>query len=201
MHISLAPRTRRAAVIAGVALWAAGVAGALWGLTLYKSTPGAEGAAPAVWPAASTLARDPARPTLLMFVHARCPCTRASVSELATLVAHTAERARVVVVADEPNAGTESLTRARSIPGVVVIGDAGGIEARRFGALTSGFTAVYDASGALLFRGGITGSRGHVGDNVGRAAAERAVLAAARGDEPQHTPTFGCSLFDEENAQ
>ena len=48
--------------------------------------------------------------------------------------------------------------------------DDDGAEARRFGAETSGQTLLYDEHGALLFSGGITGARGHAGDNAGRAS-------------------------------
>ncbi len=71
--------------------------------------------------------------------------------------------------------------------------DERGVEARRFGAMTSGYVVVYDAGGHLAFSGGITGSRGHVGDNVGR----RQVLAVLHGDSTQPThAVFGCALHD-----
>ena len=71
--------------------------------------------------------------------------------------------------------------------------DDDGAEARRFGVETSGQTLLYDARGALIFSGGITGSRGHAGENAG-AAALAALLtrgaAAQRGAD-----VFGCPLF------
>ncbi len=48
--------------------------------------------------------------------------------------------------------------------------DDDGAEAKRFGAETSGQTLLYDERGTLAFSGGITGSRGHAGDNAGRAS-------------------------------
>jgi hypothetical protein len=52
---------------------------------------------------------------------------------------------------------------------------------------------VYDAGGALLFSGGITGSRGHAGDNAGRSS----IVALLNRLPGTHTSTnvFGCSLF------
>jgi hypothetical protein len=51
---------------------------------------------------------------------------------------------------------------------------------------------VFDRSGTLTFSGGITGSRGHAGENAG----ESAVLAALTHEplERERTPVFGCSL-------
>src|SRR5579872_6488183 len=57
-------------------------------LTRYSTSAGKNLQPPAHWPAASGLKRDNARPTLLMFMHPQCPCSRASVGELALLMAH-----------------------------------------------------------------------------------------------------------------
>ena len=71
--------------------------------------------------------------------------------------------------------------------------DDNGVEARRFHAVTSGQTALYDIEGRLLFSGGITGSRGHSGDNAGRSAI---VSLLNTGDaERTETSVFGCPLY------
>ena len=83
---------------------------------------------------------------------------------------------------------------AAQIPGVTVLSDIDGAEARRFGVETSGHTFLFDRNGRLLFNGGITASRGHSGDNVG----ENAVISLVN-DEPAsraHTLVFGCSLHE-----
>ena len=50
---------------------------------------------------------------------------------------------------------------------------------------------VYDRSGTLIFSGGITGSRGHVGDNHGKRAVLAHPLATA--GEQRHD-VFGCGM-------
>jgi hypothetical protein len=89
---------------------------------------------------------------------------------------------------------TDLWRSAASIPGVTAMIDDQGAEANRFHAATSGQTLLYDAAGSLLFSGGITGSRGHSGDNAGQAAIVSLVNsgAAARTE----TSVFGCPLFD-----
>ena len=69
-----------------------------------------------------------------------------------------------------------------------------GTEANRFHAATSGQTLLYDAAGSLLFSGGITGSRGHSGDNAGQTA----IVSLVNSGAPRLTETsvFGCPLFD-----
>lgn len=83
---------------------------------------------------------------------------------------------------------------AARIPDVDVVPDKDGVEARRFHAVTSGQTVVYDNSGRLLFSGGITRSRGHSGDNAGRSAIV-SILNAGQAEQTQ-TAVFGCPLYD-----
>ena len=99
--------------------------------------PGRRADAPARWPAGSTLARDAAGPTLVMLAHPRCDCTRASLGELAELLARAPQRPRTFVVfirarrrcerrGSRPAPGDQ----ATRIPGVTVIRDDNGDEAR-----------------------------------------------------------------------
>jgi hypothetical protein len=87
---------------------------------------------------------------------------------------------------------TDLQRSAAAIPGVTVVSDIDGVEARRFGAETSGHTLLFDRDGRLLFSGGITQSRGHAGENAG----ERAIVALVhnRAAERVATFVFGCSL-------
>ena len=82
---------------------------------------------------------------------------------------------------------------AAAIPGVTLVRDEDGREARRFGGATSGQALLYDGEGALRFAGGITGSRSHAGDNTGR----RSLVALLSGTEPEQAATsvYGCPLF------
>ena len=193
------PRIHARMVIASL-LWVVVVAGGTFELMRYANTPGISGEAPKVWPAESQIPGGDNRPTLVMFAHPRCPCTRASIGELEVLLAqfHGQVNAHVVFLKPtgmETNWEKSDLWRtASSIPGVTVSTDDGGIEARRFHSETSGQTLLYDKSGVLKFQGGITLSRGHAGDNPGRSALQELL----RGRDPvlSKTPVFGCSLFE-----
>jgi hypothetical protein len=90
-------------------------------------------------------------------------------------------------------ADTDLWDTAATIPGVSAIRDVGGVEAHRFGALTSGSTVLYDANGVLVFNGGITESRGHFGDNAARRAALDALDQTATSETQMRV--FGCPLF------
>ncbi len=65
--------------------------------------------------------------------------------------------------------------------------------ARRFGAETSGHVILYGPDGKLKFSGGITRSRGDIGDNTGRRALHD--LLAERSSAFASNPIFGCPLF------
>ena len=180
------------------AVWALAVGAGFVGLTRYQSQPGENGVAPESWPRASRISRPRDRATLVMFAHPQCPCSHASVSELARLMARFDGRLAGYVVFTRP-AGvaedwdhTELRKRAAAIPGVSVLSDEGGSEVARFRVVTSGATVLYDTEGRLLFSGGITSARGHEGDSFGIQRIS-SLLTAGRADRSD-APVFGCVL-------
>jgi hypothetical protein len=100
-------------------------------------------------------------------------------------------------VADEW-AHTDLWYSAADIPGVTVVSDENGAEARCFSQETSGAAVLYDDKGRLLFTGGITASRGHWGDNDGLTAI--VALLRGEGSDLKVTPVFGCSLIDDQSS-
>ncbi|MEO1984911.1 MAG: hypothetical protein ABGZ24_30715 [Fuerstiella sp.] len=166
----------------------------------YETTPGQLTAPLAHWPDDSLMECSPDRPTLVVFAHPRCPCTRATIGELAVIMAHCPERVDVRVLFVRPSvfsAGwekTDLWSAAEAIPGVKVLCDEDGFEAIRFRATTSGYSLLYDPTGRFLFSGGITGSRGHSGDNAGRSAIESLVMTGASVGK-RHLCAFGCPLL------
>lgn len=197
-----APRARRARVLLllGTISWLLVIVFGLWILWGYENSPGKAGAPPRQWPAVSKI--EPARdhPTLVILAHPHCPCTRATIGELASIMAHSQGRLTAYVLFVKP-AGfsdewetTDLWQSAASIPGVTVVIDEEGAEANRFQAATSGQTVLYDAGGRLLFSGGITASRGHYGDSAGQSAIVSFVNSGTA--ERTESSVFGCPLFD-----
>jgi hypothetical protein len=188
---------RRAAAVLGLGAWLAVVAGGTWVMARYELEPGTMGAAPASWPAESRIVPDPQKFTLVYFAHPRCPCNLASLEELSRVMAHCDGRVTAHVLmhrpaSDSPWPATASWQQAAAIPGVSVSWDDGGVEARLFGAETSGHVTLHAPDGALVFSGGITPSRGHAGDNAGRSAIVAAVARGTRGR--RENCVFGCPL-------
>jgi len=151
------------------------------------------------FPANSTIRLAQDKPTLLLFVHPLCPCTRATLHELEDLLTSVQNKVAVDIVFTIPDglpSGWEKedlYKSAMAIPGVHVLVDQGGREAQRFGVRGSGHTLLYSSSGQLLFSGGITGSRGHEGDNAGQSAVISFILHGHA--LVSRTPVFGCSLL------
>lgn len=181
------------------AIWLFVVACGMSRLWKYESSAGPTTAPPEFLPADTQSAEPTGGCTMLMFAHPRCPCTRASIGELARIMSRCSETIDANVLFYVPPgvvddwARTDLWRSAADIPGVSVHEDHDGAEARRFRAVTSGFTLLYDANGRLIFAGGITGSRGHAGDNAG----SNSILQLTLGGESRllrQTPVFGCSL-------
>lgn len=196
-------RSHRTLLGAFLVLWCAGLALGAQALWRYSSTPGSAGPAPEHWPAEAPFQPRPGRATLVMVAHPQCPCTRASLAELARLMARIDADAWVLFLRPEgvePGwERTGSWAAAAAIPGVRVLADVDGAAARAFGAETSGHVVFYDATGALRFSGGITAARGHEGPSAGGDA----ILAAMHGEEPGPgcALTFGCPLRSPETSK
>jgi hypothetical protein len=161
----------------------------------YSNAASTGATPPTKWPESSTLVKHPDRLTVVMLAHPQCPCTRASIGELAIAAAQAAGRLDISVVFLESPAfelKSDLWRSALEIPNTTVIADPDGAEIRRFGVKASGHTLVYDAEGRLAFSGGIVSSRGHAGANFGREAIVE--LARSGRLSARSSPVFGCAL-------
>lgn len=134
---------------------------------------------------------------ILMALHPHCPCSEASVDELVQIYSRAPGRVKVTALVFKPSEESDDWIKTESLkslermhPRIVI--DTNGVLAARMGLATSGQVRVYNRKAELLYDGGITGGRGHRGDNEG----ERAVLQLVRGEAKtaRCTPAFGCSF-------
>jgi hypothetical protein len=186
----------------GLALFSALVTiPALISLIAFDSAPGRELATPFDWPVTSGVPRAAERANLLVFVHPFCGCTTATITELSRLAA-TRQGAVPPVTTflvyrpsqDSTWKWRDFQAARRSFPSATFRWDDGGTEARRFHATTSGTVLYYGSGGTLQFHGGVTGSRGHEGDNYGLSALEKAMDTKIGGSLPSSSRVFGCAL-------
>lgn len=156
------------------ATWLLLVAFGLCILMMYANRPGQSGRLAVSWPTAIESRHSTSKSTLLVFAHPRCPCTHATIDELAWVMTRCADQVECQVLFVHPKGKSlewvqdDLWRKASSISGVNVCTDGDGQLAKVFGAQTSGHVMMYDTSGRLRFEGGITPSRGHRGSNVGR---------------------------------
>ena len=190
---------RRPWIASIIVLWLALVCLGLGALFNYYGTSGADAHAPEQWPADSSISRSLTRATLVMMAHPDCSSTRASVAELARLMADVDGRVEGHVLFLKPPGladgweQTDLWSTAEAIPDVTVHRDDAGIEAQRFHGQTSGQVVLYGRDGRLLFQGGVTNVRAHEGPDVGSPA----IVAIRENREVEHRDTFvsGCPLF------
>jgi hypothetical protein len=207
---SLTSKPTEAPWAAFTAVWLVAAVAGMSAIWRFDNAPGIGATAPARWPADSILARAPDRQTLVLLAHPQCSCTHASLDELGEALARAGTQPRTYVLFLKPEAfsngweQTDSWRQAAALLDVTVVRDDSGLEARRFGAATSGQTLLYDADGNLLFSGGITAARGHAGDNAGRSELVTLLnrgpsappVTLNRGQSARDaTSVFGCPLF------
>ena len=190
----------RIRLLSGVAvvIWTLGIAAGTLISLQYQNTPGKTTLTTDRWPADTLCSLSSQTPTLLMFVHPRCACSRASLNELSLIATRCFGRVDIQVIFLQPSSlpadwsKTDLWETAHLIPNVKLRWDVDGVEHRRFKAAVSGEVFLYLPCGDLSFHGGITASRGHVGDNPGRNSIES--LLHRQGSSGGSTPVFGCEL-------
>lgn len=188
-------RCFRLSLLASV--WITAVAVGFFLLLDYKQVAGEASTPPATWPEQSSLPTPAGRPTLLVFSHPHCPCTRATFRELEQILAQVHFRIDVRVifvgVSDEPAASEKiSILSSAQLPLAEIYCDEGEL-ARQFRVKTSGHVLFYNAHGELRFSGGVTASRGHEGDSCGGIALTSWIRTGA--GDLETAPVFGCPLF------
>ena len=189
-----------------VVLWVFSLIGGLYVAVDYQNRPGEPGCPPATFPNGSKLSLSGTAPTLIINIHPHCPCTRATLEELGRVVARANRRPKIYALFLRPEEfapdwiKTDLYVSALLIPNLTILDDYKGVETARFGSATSGQVCLYESDGRLVFSGGITGSRGHAGDNTGAEG-----LAVRLRDESfcgTVTPqVFGCPLKERGDTQ
>jgi hypothetical protein len=183
---------------AALAGWLACCALGWYAYARFAYSPGELALAPQRWPSSTCVERTDGRSQIIVFVHPRCGCTWATLTSLGEVVQRATATIDVHVLFFRPRDAGDDWARtnlwhmAEAIPGADVRADVDGVEARRFGAKTSGQVLFYDADGALQLTTGLTPGRGHTGDNDGLASLAKLVHG-----QPAAThagPVFGCPL-------
>ena len=178
-------------------LWCGVIAFGYASLLRYSFGVGNASPAPRTIPSSLAGFGTAGRPQLFVALHPRCPCSRATVRELAKILTRAANATETTVFMYKPGKESDSwmdgvlLQECRRM-NCQIRPDPNGQLAASLGSFTSGRVVLYDGHGKLRYHGGITGSRGHEGDNAG----ERAVIEILQGrrESQKSLPVFGCAI-------
>jgi hypothetical protein len=157
----------------------------------FKTTPGLSAAhPPEFW------ATESDKPTLIVFLHPKCTCSRASLAQVAKLQSRVPDGFHTILVLwQSPNGNSDWAKLPQPDSGQLLhyqlVLDNGGLMARRFDAHTSGQAFVYDSRGRLRFSGGLTSSRG---DSENGPAFSTLLRVITNPGSSKPMPVFGCSL-------
>lgn len=192
-------------------LWLGAIVASFYFLGVYENSPGKLGTIPPKWLKTSQIAITRQKPTLLVFLHPRCPCSQATLGALEIIISRSLNPCEIVVVFYTPKDAkknwyqTHLFYKTQKISQFLqenelsttlrIYTDQEAEEAMKFGVKISGTVLLYDKTHALRFHGGITVSRGHFdsGDNFGVNAIVD--ILANKPNKMIQTPVFGCSIF------
>ncbi|MBX9689053.1 MAG: hypothetical protein K2X27_20255 [Candidatus Obscuribacterales bacterium] len=183
-----------------VALWLSLViCGSALGLN-YEKTPEQTKTAADIFPPKTCLKLNKEGFTLVFFAHPKCPCTQASLHNLAGFLSeakHVKAYACFMAPANFQGDWLEgaNFNSAQNLHGLQLLVDSEQHEIRAFGASNSGETFLFDSNGRLRFHGGITAARGHEGDNDGLEALYE--ITGGRKDKAEYA-VYGCALQNNE---
>jgi len=137
---------------------------------------------------------------IVMAIHPRCPCSKASIANLQQLLQRDEKELAVDLYVYRPAASTREwsdtalVRQSQQLPSLTLHDDIDGSAAREYGIETSGGIVLYSPEGVAVFYGGITPSRGHTGANEGLKAIEDAISGKPVALDSH--PVYGCPLFD-----
>lgn len=188
----------REAFLCGLVAW--GLCLCVGGVVLvrYSLASNRSGDQPTHWPVDSKLEQIECEPRLLLFLHPKCGCSLATLTEFTRALRRSEESVAVkAVFYCPPKTSTawvhgELWEAASQIPGCQCTIDVGGRECKTFGVSSSGHVLLFDERGDRVFSGGVTSSRGHEGDNLGGQLL--AELIGGRSSEAVELPVFGCQI-------
>jgi len=168
-------------------------------LMQYQNKPGITQITSSQWPNPPGISLAKNQPTMLLFMHPYCPCSRATLDNLSRLLVKTHNKVQIYILFFSSSKFpqkwvlSDTWNEASKLPGVHVLIDRDGRIAKQFQASISGQVLLYGTNGHKLFDGGITPSRGHSGDSSGSARIESLILKQT---QPifRSVAVFGCPI-------
>lgn len=181
-----------------IGVWILSIIASIGFINRYSLTAGKNSSNSRV-PASTKFAPE-GRARLLVFLHPKCTCSHATMTELKSLLPELKDIETTVlfrsVSADKAWLTGDLYENASKVQGISVAIDEDGREAKLFGAHTSGHTVLIAPDGNIVFSGGLTPSRGHTGDSAGKNFLRK--WNRERGPASFISAIFGCNIFKEQ---
>ena len=192
-------RSKTPAVVLLVAVWLVTILLGGFAQIRYSLASKATGSATDRWPATTQIGKKDDSKQLMIFLHPKCACSIASIAELSKIQNRCTELIPVKAVFYCPKGEHQSWVSgelweaAEAIDGCDCLVDLGAMEFKRFGVETSGHALLFDEQDRRIYSGGVTSSRGHVGDNLGASTLVKLI----QGSEVlvDELPVFGCQIL------
>lgn len=187
--------------VATAVAWVLLTIGGMGALLAYSQTPGKPNTFPdqVTVSVAEIVGHDDADAWgIVMVLHPKCSCSRASLNELWRIYERSAAPVRCYFLIYTPDGADEGWTETATMRGLTKFSDAtrivdhNGKLACSLGMTTSGATLLFAPDGEIRFSGGVTFARSHEGRNGGA----QAILASLKGMSVDYasTPVYGCAI-------
>lgn len=213
-------KEKKLTLVLSIVAWVLAAVGAFGYINYYSTRPGAVGSLPLANEIRSFV-HGTEKSVVVAFIHPKCKCSDATVDELSDLMSTlpVEKKPKVLVLFYYPQEEAAKWATESALYKKVIARndwqmtlDQGGKQAYAWGALTSGHIIYVDEQGEVQFSGGITESRGHRGENLGKIDLKKAILKLenenivveksanenANAEVSQRAiaaePTFGCAM-------
>ena len=183
-----------------ISVWLIAISTGLYFLYQYQNKNGELGTSSSHWIESSNIHFEENKNNVLMFLHPYCPCSRASLNELAKILSHKIKPSTVKIILAKPESKDSNwvyesplykITKELNFQSLI---DKNSHESKLFEAKTSGLVLIFNKDKKLMFRGGITDSRGHEGDNKGAQKA-LTILQSISSQSLEEFFVFGCEIY------
>ncbi|MDA8792481.1 hypothetical protein N9N67_04500 [Bacteriovoracaceae bacterium] len=180
-----------------ICIWSIGIISGLVITYEYSLGSGEKSQLKSSWPNESSLKFNPGKYNLVMFLHPECTCSKASLfhfKEILSEIKHDNLDSKIIFTMPKEKEkewiNSALVKEVKEAGSIQLIFDQSSEEFKRFDAKTSGQAFLFSPSKDLLFNGGITDSRGHIGYNQGEDFIINTLNK--RGLASKDVDVFGC---------
>jgi hypothetical protein len=170
----------------------------VWKQYDYKSTPGKASLFVGRAPDSSSIKFDSKHYNFITFIHPKCSCSEATIENLTTMTRDFANKniSFHVVFYSSSELGSDLenskyVKEVKELQNTRIYFDKKLTDFSLYDVETSGQSFLFDTEKNLIFKGGITESRGHLGETL----SMRKIAGYLEGEKPNSitlAPTFGC---------